>query len=206
MAIIQAAMAQLLPSERQAHEGKALFSLNASISRTLFAMDPQCPLALQLRKVQTEIRRHMLATLAEEANERGETDQSCDISPMGPEAYSPAYAKNFIHPDTAMPSIERDSDSESVELALSMVRVTTNDARNEARCAKVYLPLRPVAISISSTSESEEQQIASATMDESDTSADQSTTSKKRTAVDEVEPVAKHPKRWLSKLASVFTG
>ncbi|KAF4340905.1 hypothetical protein FBEOM_5167 [Fusarium beomiforme] len=201
-------MAQLSPAERLALEGKALLSLSASTSRALFTMDPQCPLALQLRKTQTEIRRHILARLEEEESDvTEEMDQDNDRSATEPQVSHLAYVKNASHhPDTAIHSIEQDSDSESVRLALSPVRVA-EDTLDGARCAKVCLPLRPVAaISIYSTRVPEEQQTSSITMNESNTPPDQRKTSKKRGSSDEGEPVTKRHKTWINRLTSSLLG
>ncbi|KAF5264468.1 hypothetical protein FOXYS1_4754 [Fusarium oxysporum] len=129
MSTIQAAMAQLLPAERQAREGRALLSLNASISRTLLTIEPECQLARQLRKIQTEIRRHILATLVEE--ETADTAQ-------GPNQHETSLEDILPHPDTILPSIEQELYFDPVRLSSSTVGGTPGETPGRKR--------RPTAI------------------------------------------------------------
>ncbi|KAG7418155.1 hypothetical protein DER46DRAFT_655665 [Fusarium sp. MPI-SDFR-AT-0072] len=121
---IQAAMAQLLPAERQAREGGALLSLNASISRTLLIIEPECQLARQLRKIQTEIRRHILITLVEE--ETADTAQ-------GPNQHETSLGDILPHPDTILPSIEQELHYDPVRLSSPTVGGTPDETPERKR-------------------------------------------------------------------------
>ncbi|KAF4960484.1 hypothetical protein FGADI_926 [Fusarium gaditjirri] len=121
---IQAAMAQLLPAERQARQGRALLSLNASISRTLLTIEPECQLARQLRKIQTQIRRHILATLVEE-----ETEDTA----QGPNQHETFLGDILPHPDAILPSIEQELCHESVRLSSPTACGTPDETPEQQR-------------------------------------------------------------------------
>ncbi|KAH7253891.1 uncharacterized protein BKA55DRAFT_689393 [Fusarium redolens] len=175
MSTIQAAMAQLLPAERQAREGRALLSLNASISRTLLTIEQECQPARQLRKIQTEIRRHILATLVDE-----ETADSNQNTAQGPSEREASREDFLPHPDTVLPSIEQELYYAPVTIASSTVGGTPGEAPERKR--------RP----------------ATAILNESDDLNDQSPTAKKRAADDEFDSVAKRPKTWLGTMTRGF--
>ncbi|KAG5781574.1 hypothetical protein H9Q73_004767 [Fusarium xylarioides] len=124
MSTVQAAMAQLLPAERQACEGRELLSLNAAISRTLLTIEPECPLACELRKMQINIRRHILAALVEEG--------TADIS-QGPNQHETSLKDILPHPDTILPSIEQGLHYESARLSSCTVGSTPDETPERKR-------------------------------------------------------------------------
>ncbi|EXM02623.1 hypothetical protein NOF04DRAFT_22209 [Fusarium oxysporum II5] len=124
MSTIQAAMAQLLPAERQAREGGALLSLNASIRRTLLIIEPECQLARQLRRIQTEIRRYILVTLVEE--ETADTAQ-------GSNQHETFLGDILPHPDTILPSIKQELRYDPVILSSPAVGGTPGETPERKR-------------------------------------------------------------------------
>ncbi|KAF5989337.1 hypothetical protein FBULB1_1080 [Fusarium bulbicola] len=165
MSTIQAAMAQLLPAERQACEGRELLSLNAAISRTLLTIEPDCQLACELRKMQINIRRHILAALVEEGT--AETAQ-------GLNQHETSFDDILPDPDTIIPSIEQEIQYDTAELSSPTVGGTPDEAPEQKRS--------PTA----------------AIMPNSDSASDESPIAKKRPADNELDSVAKRPKKWLS--------
>ncbi|KAI1024945.1 hypothetical protein LB504_009876 [Fusarium proliferatum] len=135
MSTIQAAMAQLLPAERQACEGKELLSLNAAISRTLLTIEPDCQLARDLHKIQIRIRRHILASLVEE--ETADTAQ-------GPNHHETSLKDILPPPDTILPSIEQELHYDHVRLSTPTVGGTPDETPVRKRC-----PTPPISDSTS---------------------------------------------------------
>ncbi|KAJ4069732.1 hypothetical protein NW756_002056 [Fusarium oxysporum] len=169
MSTTQAAMAQLLPAERQAREGRALLSLNASISRTLLTIEPECQLAHQLRRIQTEIRRHILTTLVEE-----DTADTTEGTAQGPSQHETSLRGVLSHPDTILPSIEQELHYDPIIVSSPTVGGTPDEVPERKR--------HPTT----------------AIMNEPDDASDESPTAKKRTADNEFDSVTKRPKTWLS--------
>ncbi|KAF4496090.1 hypothetical protein FAGAP_7760 [Fusarium agapanthi] len=124
MSTIQAAMAQLLPAERQACEGRELLSLNAAISRTLLTIEPECQLACELRKMQINIRRHILAALVEEGT--AETAQ-------GLNQHETSFEDILPDPDTIVPSIEQELHYDSAGLSSPTVGGTPDETPEQKR-------------------------------------------------------------------------
>ncbi|KAF5718140.1 hypothetical protein FMUND_5432 [Fusarium mundagurra] len=171
MPTIQAAMAQLLPAERQACEGRELLSLNAAISRTLLTIGPECRLASGLRKIQIDIRRHILAALVEE--ETPDTAQE-------PTQHETSLEDILPHPDTIIPSIEKEVHYGSARLSSPTVGGTPDETPERKR--------RPTI------------------MTGSDSASGESPMEKKRPADNEFNSVAKRPKTWLSTITrGLFT-
>ncbi|EGU80163.1 hypothetical protein FOQG_06408 [Fusarium oxysporum f. sp. raphani 54005] len=131
MSTIQAAMAQLLPAERQAREGRALLSLNASISRTLLTIEPECQLAHQLRRIQTEIRRHILTTLVEE-----DTADTTEVSSPTVGGTPDEVPERKRHPTTA---IMNEPDDASDESPTAKKRTADNEFDSVTKRPKTWL-------------------------------------------------------------------
>ncbi|KAF5625995.1 hypothetical protein F52700_8710 [Fusarium sp. NRRL 52700] len=105
-------MAQLLPAERQACESRELLSLNASISRTLLTIEPECHLACQLREIQIDICLHVLAALVEE--------KTADTT-QGPNRHGTSLEDILPHPDIILPSIDEELPCDSIRLSSLIV-------------------------------------------------------------------------------------
>ncbi|PNP74765.1 hypothetical protein FNYG_11902 [Fusarium nygamai] len=125
MSTIQAAMAQLLPAERQACEGRELLSLNAAISRTLLTIEPECHLACELRKMQINIRRHILAALVEE----GTADTA-----QRPNQHETSFEDRLPHPDTILESVEQELHHDLDRLSSPTVGGTPDERPERKRC------------------------------------------------------------------------
>ncbi|KAF5595662.1 hypothetical protein FPCIR_4332 [Fusarium pseudocircinatum] len=118
-------MAQLLPAERQACEGRELLSLNAAISRTLLTIEPECHLACELRKMQINIRRHILAALVEE----GTADTA-----QRPNQHETSFEDRLPHPDTILESVEQELHYDLDRTSSPTVGGTSDERPERKRC------------------------------------------------------------------------
>ncbi|KAF5694242.1 hypothetical protein FDENT_1547 [Fusarium denticulatum] len=118
-------MAQLLPAERQACEGRELLSLNAAISRTLLTIEPECHLACELRKMQINIRHHIFAALVEE----GTTDTA-----QRPNQHETSFEDRLPHPETILESVEQELHYDLDRLSSHTVGGTPDERLERKRC------------------------------------------------------------------------
>ncbi|KAJ4248137.1 hypothetical protein NW762_012907 [Fusarium torreyae] len=73
-------MSEISPAERKALVDSQLSVLQVCINRALQTLDPTCQLSRQLHETSNEIRRHLLVTLMEEANDNSSAERHSNLA------------------------------------------------------------------------------------------------------------------------------